>query len=221
MAAPRIVVVNPNSNGEVTAGLDRALAPMRLTGGPEIVCETLAEGPFGIESQADVEAVTLPLARRVRRGDADAWVIACYSDPGLHVCREVTDRPVFGIAESGIMAAMQRGDRFGVVAILRRSIPRHLRQLRALGVTSRLAGERPLELTVAELADERASWGRLLEVGRELEQLDGADVVILGCAGMARYRRRLEDKLGLPVVDPTQAAVTSAVGAVVLGQGDV
>ena len=221
MAAPRIVVVNPNSNGEVTAGLDRALAPLRLTGGPEIVCETLAEGPFGIESQADVEAVTLPLARRVRRGDADAWVIACYSDPGLHVCREVTDRPVFGIAESGIMAAMQRGDRFGVVAILRRSIPRHLRQLRALGVTSRLAGERALELTVAELADERASWGRLLEVGRELEQLDGADVLILGCAGMARYRRRLEDKLGLPVVDPTQAAVTSAVGAVVLGQGDV
>jgi len=220
MAAPRIVVVNPNSNAEVTAGLDRALAPLRFQGGPEVVCETLEEGPFGIESQADVEAVTLPLRRRVREGDADAWVIACYSDPGLMVCREATERPVFGIAESGIMAAMQRGDRFGVVAILRRSIPRHARQRRALGVESRLAGERPLELTVAELADEGVTWSRLVDVGRELKDLDGADVLVLGCAGMARYRHRLEDKLDLPVIDPTQAAVTSALGTVAVGAGD-
>ncbi len=220
MAAPRIVVVNPNSNAEVTAGLDRALAPLRFAGGPAIVCETLVEGPFGIESQADVEAVTLPLRRRVREEDAAAWVIACYSDPGLMVCREATERPVFGIAESGIMAAMQRGDHFGVVAIRRRSIPRHARQRRALAVESRLAGERPLELTVAELAHEGVTWGRLVDVGRELKDLDGADVLVLGCAGMARYRKRLEDKLDMPVVDPTEAAVTSAFGTVVLGAGD-
>ena len=60
--------------------------------GPEIVCETLAEGPFGIESQADVDSVTMPL-RRLRREPTTAsaaFVIACYSDPGLHVCREGT-----------------------------------------------------------------------------------------------------------------------------------
>ncbi len=220
MPAPRVVVVNPNSNPEVTAGLDRALAPLRFTGGPEIVCETLEAGPFGIESQADVEAVTLPLARRVAAGDAGAYVIACYSDPGLALCREVSDVPVFGIAESGLLAALQRGERIGVAAILRRSIPRHLRHQRMLGLADRVAGERALELTVAELADEGATWSRLEDVGLELKDLDGADVVVLGCAGMARYRRRLERKLGLPVVDPTQAAVTGALGAVALAAAE-
>ena len=60
----RIRVVNPNSNEAVTRGLDEALDPLRFAGGPEIVCSTLAEGPFGIETQADVERVTLPLRRR-------------------------------------------------------------------------------------------------------------------------------------------------------------
>ncbi len=214
--AATILVVNPNSNAEVTAGLDRALEPLRLAGGPEIRCTTLEEGPYGIESQADVEAVAQPLARTVARSQADAFVIACYSDPGLHVCREATAKPVFGIAESAMLTALTRGDRFGVVAILQRSIPRHLRYIRQLGLGARLAAERPLDLRVHELADEGRTWERLLQVGGGLKERDGADVVILGCAGMARYRARLEAELGLPVVDPTQAAVTMALGAVLL-----
>ncbi len=214
--AATILVVNPNSNAEVTAGLDRALEPLRLGGGPEIRCMTLEEGPYGIESQADVEAVAQPLARTVAQSHADAFVIACYSDPGLHLCREATARPVFGIAELAMLTALTRGDRFGVVAILQRSIPRHLRYIRQLGLAARLAAERPLDLRVHELADEGRTWERLLQVGRGLKDRDGADVVILGCAGMARYRARLEAELGLPVVDPTQAAVTMALGAVLL-----
>src|SRR5262249_61510977 len=54
---PRIRVVNPNSNEDVPRGLDAALEPLRFANGPEIVCSTLAEGPFGIETQADVESV--------------------------------------------------------------------------------------------------------------------------------------------------------------------
>src|SRR6516164_5027130 len=91
---PRIRVVNPNSNEDVTRGLDAALEPLRFANGPEIVCSTLAEGPFGIETQADVESVVMPLRRMVEADNSsDAFVIACYSDPGLHVCREGTTRP--------------------------------------------------------------------------------------------------------------------------------
>src|ERR1700726_2446900 len=79
-----ILVINPNSNTAVTAGMDQALAALRFAGGPAIRCATLAEGPFGIESQRDVEAVALPLRRMVEADNAaDAFVIACYSDPGL------------------------------------------------------------------------------------------------------------------------------------------
>ena len=215
MAGKRILVINPNSNAEVTRGLSEALEPMRLAGGPAIDCLTLAEGPYGIESQRDIEAVTLPLARVVSEQDADAYVIACYSDPGLHVCREATRKPVLGIAESAMLVSLAHGERFGVVAILERSIPRHLRYIRQLGLFERLAGERALDLHVHELADEARTWERLRATGGRLIE-DGADVLILGCAGMARYRQRLEATFGVPVIDPTQAAVGMALAAVLV-----
>src|SRR6184192_1945439 len=216
---PRIRIVNPNSNEAVTRGIDEAVATLRFADGPEIVCSTLAEGPFGIETQADVESVTLPLRRLVEADNrSDAFVIACYSDPGLHLCREGTARPVFGIAECGVLTALARAERFGVVAIRQRSLPRHLRYLRQMGLLDRFAGERPLEMSVAESAEGAGTLARLIEVGRELRDRDGADSVVLGCAGMARHRRPLEAVLGIPVIDPTQAAVTMAIGAVQLAR---
>jgi allantoin racemase len=213
MASGRILVINPNSNPEVTAGLRDAVQPFARLQGPEIACIELPEGPFGIESEADVVAVIPLLEASIRADPADAFVIACYSDPGIAVCRRATLRPVFGIGESAMLTAMTRGRRFGVVAILEASIPRHLRYIELLGIERRLASERALELRVHELADEARTWDRLVEVATALRDEDEADVVILGCAGMSRYRRRLETLLGLPVIDPTQAAVGFAVSA--------
>ena len=211
-----ILVVNPNSNEAVTAGLEEALRPLAFADGPAIRCRTLAEGPVGIETQADVESVAMPLRRLVEgENEAAAFVIACYSDPGLHVCREGTDRPVFGIAECGVLTALARADRFGVIAIKSRSIRRHVRYLRQMGLETRLAGERALEMSVAETAGE-GTLARMIEVGRALRDQDGADAIVMGCAGMARHRIPLEEALGVPVIDPTQAAVTMALGAVVL-----
>ena len=211
----RILVVNPNSNTVVTAGLAEALQPIAFVDGPEIECITLEEGPYGIETQEHVESVALPLRRLVAgSNDVDAFVIACYSDPGIHVCREATTRPVFGINESGVLTALARGDRFGVIAIGQRSIRRHVRYLRLLGLDARFAGERPLNMSVAETASGEHTLDRMIEVGRELRDKDGADAIVMGCAGMARHRKPLEAALGVPVIDPTQAAVTMAVGAV-------
>jgi len=215
----RIRVINPNSNDAVTRGLDAALAPLRFENGPEIVCSTLPEGPFGIESQADADSVVMPLVRLIEADNAsDAFVIACYSDPGLHACREGTQRPVFGIAECGVLTALARADRFGVIAIGQRSMARHARYLRQMGLVSRLAGERPLNMSVAETASGERTLERMVELGRELKECDGAAAIVMGCAGMARHRRPLEEALGIPVIDPTQAAVAMAIATVQLAR---
>lgn len=219
MSRPRIHVVNPNSNPVVTRGLEEALRPMVFAGGPEIVCSTLMEGPFGVETQEHVEAVKLPLRRMVECDNAaDAFIIACYSDPGLHICREGTSRPVFGIAECGILTALARGDRFGVIAIAQRSIRRHIRYLREMGLIDRLAGERPLDMSVADTASGEDTLPRMIEVGKKLRDEDRSDVIVMGCAGMARHRLPLEQALGIPVIDPTQAAVAMAFGTVMFGR---
>ena len=96
---------------------------------------------------------------------------------------------MFGIAECGVLTALARGDRFGVIAIAQRSIRRHLRYLRQMGLMDRFAGERPLDMSVAETASGEGTLARMIEVGRELRDEDGADVIVMGCAGMARHRR--------------------------------
>ncbi|MFN8726898.1 MAG: aspartate/glutamate racemase family protein [Rhodospirillales bacterium] len=215
----RILVVNPNSNRNVTAGIDAAVEPFRIAGGPAVECETLAEGPPGIETQAHVESVVLPLSRLVakRDNDCDAFVVACFSDPGLYAAREATKKPVLGIAECGLLTALTLGERFGIVAILPRSIPRHQRYVGARGLEARFAGDRAIGLTVAELSDDARTLARMIEVGKDLKERDGADVIVMGCAGMARYRDRLQDSVGIPVVEPTQAAVGMALARVQLG----
>ena len=123
------------------------------------------------------------------------------------------------MAECGVLNALTLGHRFGVIAILARSVPRHLRYVSAMGVSARLAADLPVGLGVTELADGRRTLARMIEVGRDLRDRHGADVVVMGCAGMAQYRDALEEALQIPVVEPVQAAVAMALGRIRLGWG--
>ena len=215
--AKEIIVINPNSNEHVTSSMNTALEPLRLTNGPIIRSVTNVDGPSGIESQQDADSAAVQVIDIIKRNNsADAFVIACFSDPGIYAAREVTNKPVFGIAESGILTALSLGSSFGILAILDTSVPRHIRYIRSLGLEKRLAGDLAIGLGVAELSDEKKTFHRLQEVGRKLRDNSGASVLILGCAGMARYRLGLQESLGIAVVDPSQAAVSMAVSAILL-----
>ena len=216
----RIVVINPNSSESVTRGIHRALSPLRFDDGPAIDCLTLAEGPPGIETQTHIDGVIAPICRLVRREEqaADAFVVACFSDPGLERARKATGKPVFGIGESAYLFALTLGARFGVIAILPASVERQKRYVRQLGLQERYAASLPLGLRVTDLkGDDVAS--RMCEVGRQLIEAHGAEVLILGCAGMTAHREAVEAALGVPVVEPSQAAVIKALGAVSFGYG--
>lgn len=212
--AESIIVINPNSTTACTDAIDTAMQPLRMEGGPDIECVTMTEGPPGIESQSHSDSIIMPLCDYVRARDneAGAFVIACFSDPGLHAARESTDHPVLGIAESAYMTAMTQGEKFGVISILEPSVKRHGRYVRQIGIESRSAGDRAIGLGVVELSQEDKVLDRMIDTGRALRDEDGADVLILGCAGMARYRDRVSSALDMPVVEPTQSAVAMAMG---------
>ncbi|MBT4566502.1 MAG: Asp/Glu racemase [Marinovum sp.] len=214
-----LIVINPNSSKTVTDAIDLAINPLRDFGIP-IRCLTLADGPLGIESQKQADLTIAPmLDLAAQQTDAAGYVIACFGDPGLHALRDQTELPVVGIQQAAVMTALTVGQRFGVIAILPNSIPRHMRAFGAMGVLERLAGDRALGLTVADLADERLCSEAMIATGCKLRDEDGADVLIMGCAGMARYRAALEKATGLPVVEPCQAAVSMALGHIALNLG--
>ena len=217
-----IFIINPNSTQAVTDAFDAGLAGLRVAGVPTLRSLTLAEGPPGIQCQLDVENVTLPLVNLVRKLDAEhgqaaaGYVIACFSDPGLQAVREVTRKPVLGIMESAMLTALTRGHRVGVIAILQQSIARHLRAFGAMGILDRVAGELPLGMQVVELSDAARTRAGLLAVGTRLRDEMQANVVVLGCAGMAEHRGWLEEQLGIPVIEPAQAGAAMAIGQVLL-----
>ncbi|MDH4107828.1 MAG: aspartate/glutamate racemase family protein [Gammaproteobacteria bacterium] len=212
MSVCRILVINPNSNESVTRGIAEALETLRKPGKCEIVCTTLAGAPFGIETDEDIRTVMPMVVREIMSNnvDYDAFVIACYSDPGLAEARTVSKKPVFGIHESAAGLSASYGRRFGVLALGRESIQRHIAYIRRLGLQDFHAGERPLGISVDEAANDPETLGKIIETGRELVEQDGAETLILGCAGLAAHRQAAQEALGVPVIDPVQAAVTMA-----------
>lgn len=204
-----ILVINPNSSVSVTQSMQACLGPVENSTKHVITCIGLAEGPPGIETDEHVAQVVPHLLETVRRREANAYVLGCFSDPGIREVRRATSNPVVGIAEAAYLAALALGDRFGIVSLGPSSVARHRRYLDDLGLAGRLAGDRSIDMTVTE-----SMAGDIVEavtgIGRTLRDADGADVVILGCAGLGSYRETMEARLGLPIVDPVQAGVLLA-----------
>lgn len=213
---PLVRVLNPNTSATVTEAIARA-----MTAGPgaetcRFECETAASGPAGIVSQEDYEQAGQTVVEYValHREAADAFVVACFSDPGMAAAREAGGgKPVFGLGEAGMRAALGLGRRVGVVAIADVAIPRHMHYWERLGWRERVAAERALNLRVDQSGDPDVAWEALCRVARLLRDVDGADVLLLGCAGMADLRAPLENAMCLPVVDPCAAAAAEAVRA--------
>jgi allantoin racemase len=209
----RVLIINPNCSADCSVGIDAAVAQFRFTGGPALEVVTLAEGPKAIYSWRDWHAVVEPLCRFVSRQDADAYVIACASDPGLEAVRAVTPRPVLGVFRCAVAAALTRAERFGVIAIVEASKARHLLAVRSMGVAERLAGEVALNVTMEALLDTDRTRAALIAAAGELAAA-GAGAIVLGCTGMAHHRAVIAEAVGLPLIEPCQAGALAAIGAV-------
>jgi Asp/Glu/hydantoin racemase len=210
----RILVINPNSSQACSDGISAALEALRFPHGPALDVVTLAEGPPAVVTWRDWYQVVEPMCRLVERTEADAYVIACASDPGIDAVRAATSKPVFGIFRCAVAAAIARGEKFGVIGMVDASLARHRAALRAMGLEERLAGEIPLNLPMETLLDPAAARAALIAVGRDLREM-GAESLILGCTGMAHHRAVVRQEVGIPVIEPSQAAGAVAIGAVV------
>jgi allantoin racemase len=211
-----ILVINPNCSTACSAGIDEAIAPFRLPGGPALDVATLREGPPAIYSWRDWHAAVEPLCREIERTPADVYVVACASDPGIEAARASTNKPVLGVFRAAVASAIAQAERFGVIAIVDASKGRHMAALRSMGLEHRLAGELALNVSMEALLQPDFVRSRLIDAARELVAM-GANTVILGCTGMAHHRAAIEDAVQVPVIEPCQAAVALAFGMVLAG----
>jgi len=216
----RLHIVNPNTTATMTQSI-AAAAKAALPAGVAIMATEPEFGPTSIEGYYDgAFAVPGLLARIVEaeRSGVDAHVIACFDDTGLDAARSAAQAPVIGIGEAAYHAASMVGLRFSVVTTLSRSIPVIEDNLTRYGLAHRCARVRASEVPVLSLeTDGAAAEAKVADEIRQALEEDGADTVVLGCAGMADMARRFSQRFQVPVIDGVAAGAAFAVALATLG----
>ena len=214
----RIHVINPNTTASMTKKIGVA-AKAAASPGVEVRAVNPDFGPPSIEGYFD-EAFSVPglLAEVAKAPDVDAFVIACFDDTGLEAARCATEAPVVGIGEAAFHMASLIAERFGVVTTLSRSIAPIERNLVKYGLAARCTRVRASNVPVLALEEPGSDARRVVEaeIKRALAE-DGAEAIVLGCAGMTNLVRDLERSVGAPVLDGVACAVSLAESLVRIG----
>jgi allantoin racemase len=214
-----IKVINPNT----TPAMTRAIGDCaRAVAAPGTLIDAVHPqlGPASIESHYD-EALAVPgvlaeIARGERDG-VDGYVLACFGDPGLAAARELARGPVLGIAEAAMHAASFLGRGFAVVTTLGRTRGRAWDLVAQYGMTGRCRAVRACEIEVLALDSDPNARKVIVEQCRLALEQDGADSVVLGCAGMAGLCAEISDEIGAPAIDGVRAATAFVQSLVSLG----
>jgi Asp/Glu/hydantoin racemase len=208
----KILLLNPNTTAEVT-DLLHAAGTKAASPGTELVVATATRGVPYIATRAEAQiggAIALEMLAEAG-SSVDAAVIAAFGDPGLFGARELFDIPVVGLAEAAMLTACMLGRRFSIVTFARALAPWYQECVTMHGLDIRCAGIRTLDGAFRSISDVQAEKEELLVTlaNRAVEQ-DDADVVILSGAPLAGLADKVRDRIPVPVVDPTAAAVRQA-----------
>jgi allantoin racemase len=206
----KIMVINPNTSVAMTDHLRRELTLIARPG-TELTVICPDRGPISIESAYD-EALAIPptleLVSKANHEGYDAVILACFSDPGLYAAKEISDILVVGIQEVSLRVATTLGARFTILTLFKERIPHKENDVWRNRLTPYLASVRELGMSVLE-TDERPEEAkrRIKEVARKAVEQDGAEVIVLGCAGMVGYAEGAAKELGVVVIDPTSVTL--------------
>jgi allantoin racemase len=208
----KILLLNPNTTTAVTDLLSAAGRKV-ASPGTELVTATAARGVPYIATRAEVQiggAIALEMLAAAD-ADIDAAIIAAFGDPGLFGARELFDFPVVGLAEAAMLTACMLGRKFAIVTFARALGPWYQECVSMHGLDARCAGIRTLDGTFKSISDVQDEKEEMLVAlaNRAIEQ-DDADVVILSGAPLAGLADKVRDRIPVPVVDPTAAAVRQA-----------
>ncbi len=215
----RILVVNPNTSNSMTQAIGD-IARRYASPGSEIVALSARYGASSIDSSFESLLSAVAVMDRVSTyvGDFDAVVLAGFGEYGREGVQEISAAPVFDIAECSAHVAQLIGRSYSVVTTLSRSIAAIEDRLAVAGLTARCASVRAAGLSTSDVErDPEQAMRKIVETARVAVEVDGAEVLCLGCAGMAGLDEAIAGELGVPVVDGVAAGVRLAEAVVGLG----
>lgn len=210
----RILIINPNSDIDMTEVI-LDVARKFANGEFEVHCLPTPGAPEFIETYEDQIKAAPGMIKLLKENEEafDAFIIACHCDPSLDVMKEITKKPVVGIGEASMKLASMLGHRFSVISTTMHSIPNKEVLVRKYHLQDLCASVRVPRDEMKGRSDE----DKYTQAARLAIDEDMAEVIVLGCAGMAGLDKRLEAKLGVPVLDGVICALIVASGLVKYG----
>lgn len=214
----KILIINPNTSEEMTQAIYQSAVAVKQES-TEITAVNPPHGPECVEGSIDELTAAYHLIDIIKTaeatGDYDAYIVACFGDPAVEALRELTDKPVVGVAEAAMRLAPFISGKFAIVSILPRCLV-HLEELaHRYGVSHKLTSIKTPNIGVLEFhTDQAAAEEKLVSAAREAVEREYAEAIILGCAGMSGFSDFLSQKIGVPVLDSVSCAVKIAEGLV-------
>ena len=206
-----IMIINPNSSKEMTGAIQR-IADEFSQGEFAVTCKPTPGAPEFIETYEDQIQSAPGMIQLLKENENkfDAFIIACHCDPNLDTMKEISKKPVVGIGEASMKIASMLGHRFSVISASPHSIPNKEALIRKYHLQDVVASIiAPMDETKGYDDEEN-----IIQAAKAAIEEDMAEVIVLGCAGMAGLDKRLQKKLGVPVLDGVVCALIIAAGLV-------
>jgi len=215
----RIAVVNVNTSRSMTDSIAEA-ARRWASPGTEILALQPVFGAEAVDALSEGYIAAVGVIDRILTLDEpfDAVVIAGFGEPGRDGLQELIEQPVVDICQASAHVAMLIGLQYSVVTTLQRSVPPIIERLRADGLFERCASVRANGMSTLEVdRDPERAIRTIVDEARKAVEEDHAEVIVLGCGGMAGLEEAITNELHVPVIDGVGAAVKLAEALVGLG----
>ncbi len=210
---PKIAIINPNTTVSMTNGL-RVTVDSVAPPGFELLVTQPNTGVASIEGFSDGIKASHALIELTEQIQADGWLVACARDTGVDALTDVCAGPVIGFGQAAMQAATLLSARYSILTPMQRSVAILENNARRYGLDASLQGVHALNLPV--LAIEK-NFDLIEQKARQILEKDNSECLVLGCAGFTRFRKPLEDALGIPVIDGVQVGVHWLAGLINLG----
>jgi allantoin racemase len=211
----RLLLINPNTTASMTAAIGATAATVAHH---TTVVEAINPdvGPASIENDDDERLCVPGLLDEVRTAAGrppesrpDAFVVACFGDPGLDEARQLVDVPMLGIAQAAMYAAAMAAGTFSVVTSMSATVPRGW-ELAKTYTPSQCLGVYACDIPVLAIDSDPSTVGPIGDRCEAALAADGSGAIVLGCAAMAKFAGPLTRRLGVPVIDGVVAATLLA-----------
>lgn len=214
MARIKVIIPNAGMSPSVLKDRERMLKTVARAD-TEISVDCIAAGPESIESYYDELMASRYILEKVKAAEEDGFdaiVIYCTSDPAVDAAREIVNIPVIGPGEAVVHLATMLGHRFSYLTVLEETVPASEERIRSSKVDrSCLVSVRKLGIPVSRLRDDLEETKRaVIREGRKAVEEDGAQVIILGCMGLAGLGKEVQAEIGVPVIDPAFVSINMA-----------